>query len=94
MLAIARTLMGNQKLILLDEPSEGLAPVIVLQLAGAIREMRRQGMSVLLSEQNFGLARSVADRVYVLEGGRVQYAGAMASLAADAPAREALLGMQ
>jgi branched-chain amino acid transport system ATP-binding protein len=94
MLAIARTLMGNPKLVLLDEPSEGLAPVIVLQLAEAIREMRRQGISVLVSEQNLGLARGVADRAYVLESGHVRHAATMANFTADTRAREQLLGME
>jgi branched-chain amino acid transport system ATP-binding protein len=94
MLAIARTLMGNPKLVLLDEPSEGLAPVVVHQLADAIRELRRQGISVLLSEQNFGLARGVADRAYVLERGHVRRADTMANFAGDRAAREQLLGME
>ena len=93
MLAIARTLMGNPRLVLLDEPSEGLAPVIVSQLAEAIHEMQRQGVSILLSEQNFALARAVADRVYVLEGGHIRFAGTMEAFANDTSAREQLLGI-
>ena len=69
MLTIARTLMGNPSLLLLDEPSEGLAPRIVEQMIEAIREMKREGLSVLVSEQNLAFARLVAERVYVIEKG-------------------------
>ena len=70
MLAIARTLMGNPAAILLDEPSEGLAPVVVRQMAEAVRSLKRAGLGVLLCEQNPRFAASVADRVYRLEKGR------------------------
>jgi len=93
MLAIARTLMGNPRMVLLDEPSEGLAPVIVAQLMQAIRELRRAGVSVLLSEQNLALARAVADRAYVLASGHLQYAGTMQALAADTAVLQQLLGV-
>jgi branched-chain amino acid transport system ATP-binding protein len=69
MLAIARTLAGNPKAILLDEPSEGLAPRIVAQVAGAIREMKRAGVTVLLAEQSQRFVESVADRAYTVEKG-------------------------
>ena len=69
MLAIARTLAGNPKAILLDEPSEGLAPMIVAQVAGAIREMKRAGVTVLLAEQSRRFVESVADRAYTVEKG-------------------------
>jgi branched-chain amino acid transport system ATP-binding protein len=71
MLAIARTLMGNPAAILLDEPSEGLAPVIVRQMAEAVRNLKSAGLSVLLCEQNLRFAGDVADRVYRIEKGRV-----------------------
>ena len=71
MLAIARTLMGNPAAILLDEPSEGLAPVIVRQMAEAVRNLKRAGLGVLLCEQNPRFAGDVADRVYRIEKGRV-----------------------
>ena len=71
MLAIARTLMGNPAAILLDEPSEGLAPVIVRQMAEAVRNLKGEGLSVLLCEQNARFAGDVADRVYRIEKGRV-----------------------
>lgn len=83
MLTIARSLMGNPDLILLDEPSEGLAPLIVEQMATVIGEMRRDGVTVLLAEQNLHFAAGVADRAAVIEKGRIVWEGAMASLLAD-----------
>ncbi|MYN13286.1 ATP-binding cassette domain-containing protein [Pusillimonas sp. TS35] len=83
MLAVARALMGNPYLLLLDEPSEGVAPVVVEQLAAMILALKRRGASVLLSEQNIHFARLVADRAYVLERGVIRYEGAMDDLAAD-----------
>ena len=80
MLAIARTLMGNPKAVLLDEPFEGLAPVIVEGVAASIRELKREGLSVLLCEQNLRFARLVADRACVIEKGRLCYAGSLAGL--------------
>jgi len=77
MLTIARTLMGNPRAILLDEPSEGLAPVIVEQMARTIRELKTQGLTVLLCEQNLHFARQVADRAYVIEKGHVRRSGTM-----------------
>jgi branched-chain amino acid transport system ATP-binding protein len=71
MLAIARTLAGNPKAILLDEPSEGLAPVLVAQVAQAILELKRAGVAVLLAEQNAKFTGRVADRSYRLEKGRI-----------------------
>ncbi|MBI3504018.1 MAG: ABC transporter ATP-binding protein [Proteobacteria bacterium] len=93
MLTIARTLMGNPKLVLLDEPSEGLAPVIVEEMARTIRTLKAEGLSVLLSEQNLNFARAVADRAYVVEKGRIRYAGTMAALMEDAAARATFLGV-
>ena len=83
MLAIARTLMGNPTLILLDEPSEGLSPKIVEQLAATILDLRRERLTIVLSEQNLHFARGVADRATIIEKGRVRYCGTMAELAAD-----------
>jgi branched-chain amino acid transport system ATP-binding protein len=83
MLAIARTLMGNPAAVLLDEPSEGLAPVILELMADAVLRMKREGIAVLLSEQNFDFAAAVADRAYVIERGEIRYDGSMASLDAD-----------
>lgn len=93
MLAIARTLMGNPSCILLDEPSEGLAPLIVEQMVAAVRELRSSGVSVLLSEQNWPFAAAVADRAYIIEKGRIRYAGTMAELAADEAARARYLAV-
>ena len=77
MLTIARTLMGNPRAILLDEPSEGLAPVIVEQMARAIQELKAQGVTVLLSEQNLYFSAIVADRAFIIEKGAIRYAGSM-----------------
>ncbi len=93
MLTVARTLMGNPRLVMLDEPSEGVAPVIVEQMARSINEMKRQGLSVLLSEQNLHFADLVCDRAYVLEKGQVRFAGTMAELDADEATRRAYLSV-
>jgi branched-chain amino acid transport system ATP-binding protein len=81
MLTVARTLMGNPLLVLLDEPSEGVAPLIVEQMANTIVELKKQGLSILLSEQNIHFAQLVSDRVYVLEKGQIHWHGSMAQLA-------------
>ncbi|HTO63654.1 MAG TPA: ABC transporter ATP-binding protein [Bradyrhizobium sp.] len=81
MLTVARTLMGNPLLVLLDEPSEGVAPLIVEQMANTIIELKKEGLSILLSEQNVHFARLVSDRVYVLEKGQIRWHGSMAGLA-------------
>jgi len=81
MLTVARTLMGNPLLVLLDEPSEGVAPLIVEQMANTIIELKRAGVSILLSEQNVHFAQLVSDRAYVLEKGQIQWTGTMAQLA-------------
>ena len=83
MLTVARTLMGNPLLVLLDEPSEGVAPLIVEQMANTIIELKKEGLSILLSEQNIHFARLVSDRVYVLEKGGIHWQGTMAELAGD-----------
>ncbi|HET9716979.1 MAG TPA: ABC transporter ATP-binding protein [Pseudolabrys sp.] len=80
MLTVARTLMGNPLLVLLDEPSEGVAPLIVEQMANTILELKKQGLSILLSEQNIHFARLVSDRVYVLEKGQIHWNGSVAEL--------------
>jgi branched-chain amino acid transport system ATP-binding protein len=80
MLTIGRTLMGNPQALLLDEPSEGLAPVIVEQLANTVVELKASGLSILLCEQNLRFARAVADRALVMERGRIRFSGSMAEL--------------
>jgi branched-chain amino acid transport system ATP-binding protein len=93
MLTIARTLMGNPSLVLLDEPSEGLAPKIVEDMALAIRELKREGLSIVLSEQNLHFARLIADKAVVLERGRVRFAGTIAELDAAPEIRDAYLAV-
>lgn len=93
MLTVARTLMGNPYLVLLDEPSEGVAPVIVEQMVQMIQELKAAGVSLLLSEQNLHFAALVADRVYVLEKGEIRYSGSMGSLVSDDAARRAYLSV-
>jgi branched-chain amino acid transport system ATP-binding protein len=91
MLTIARTLMGNPRCILLDEPSEGLAPVIVEQMAGAILALKAEGVTVVLAEQNLHFAAGLADRAAVIETGRTIWSGPMAALREDATLRAAHL---
>lgn len=93
MLSVARTLMGNPRLVLLDEPSEGVAPIIVEQMADMIVELKKQGLSVLLSEQNVPFASAVSDRAYVLEKGQVRFAGTMSALDDDEEVRRQYLAV-
>jgi branched-chain amino acid transport system ATP-binding protein len=93
MLTIARTLMGNPSTILLDEPSEGLAPVIVEQMAAAISVLKREGLTVLLSEQNLHFANEVSDRAYLVERGHIRWEGKMAELQASPQLREQYLSV-
>ncbi|MBN9564224.1 MAG: ABC transporter ATP-binding protein [Alphaproteobacteria bacterium] len=93
MLAIARTLMGNPRAVLLDEPSEGLAPVILDQLVAAIRALREQGVAVLLAEQNFRFAARIAERAALIETGRIAWSGTLQELAADGGLRGRYLGV-
>lgn len=93
MLTVARTLMGNPYLVLLDEPSEGVAPVIVEQMAHMINELKAEGVSILLSEQNMHFAELVSDRAYVLEKGQIRYEGSMEDLAANQEIRQAYLSV-
>ena len=93
MLTVARTLMGNPYLVLLDEPSEGVAPVIVEGMVQMILELKAAGVSILLSEQNLHFATLVSDRAYVLEKGQIRYQGTMRELAADDEVRRAYLSM-
>ena len=93
MLTVARTLMGNPYLVLLDEPSEGVAPVIVEQMAQMILQLKAHGVSILLCEQNLHFARLVSDRAYVLEKGQIQFEGSMDALLAREAAGEKLVGV-
>jgi branched-chain amino acid transport system ATP-binding protein len=93
MLTVARTLMGNPYLVLLDEPSEGVAPVIVEGMVQMILELKAAGVSILLSEQNLHFAELVSDRAYVLEKGQIRYQGTMAELAADDEVRRTYLSV-
>jgi len=83
--------MGNPLLVLLDEPSEGVAPLIVEQMANTIIELKKEGLSILLSEQNIHFARMVSDRVYVLEKGQIHWQGSMAQLADSLDVQRAYL---
>jgi branched-chain amino acid transport system ATP-binding protein len=93
MLSVARTLMGNPRLVLLDEPSEGVAPIVVERMAEAIVEMKKLGLSVLLSEQNLPFSGLVADRVYILEKGHISWSGAMRELEASPEVQRQFLGV-
>jgi branched-chain amino acid transport system ATP-binding protein len=93
MLTVARTLMGNPQMVLLDEPSEGVAPLVVERMADAIVELKKGGLSVLLSEQNLHFAALVSDRVYILEKGHIGWAGSMRELEANPEAQRQFLGV-
>ena len=93
MLAIARTLMGNPTLLLLDEPSEGLAPVIVSEMITMLRRLRDSGVTILVAEQNLGFAAQLADTAVILETGRLVWSGEMAVLSADPELRLRFLGV-
>jgi branched-chain amino acid transport system ATP-binding protein len=83
MLTIARTLMGNPELLLLDEPSEGLAPIVVQQLGEQIKKLREEGMTILLCEQNAKFSLDLCDRLYILEKGQIRYSGSVADFHRD-----------
>ncbi len=91
MLTVARTLMGNPRVLLLDEPSEGLAPVIVRALGDQIAALKREGLTILLSEQNLKFAARLADRAYIIEKGEIRFDGPMAALMADEALRRKYL---
>jgi len=93
MLTIARTLMGNPELLLLDEPSEGLAPLVVDHLRQQIARLKRAGLTILLAEQNVEFSLTLADRVYVLEKGAIRFSGPAARLRDDDALRRALLAL-
>jgi branched-chain amino acid transport system ATP-binding protein len=93
MLAIARAMVEEQRLLLIDEPSKGLAPAIVQNLIAALRELKRTQTTVLLVEQNFAMAKALGDFVAVMDDGRVVHAGAMADLADDESLQRQFLGL-
>lgn len=93
MLAIARALLLNPHLLLLDEPSQGLAPLVVQDVFNVVRDMRNEGIAVLLVEQNVHAATRIVDRAYVLDNGRVVYEGSAAELAQDDERVRALAGV-
>jgi branched-chain amino acid transport system ATP-binding protein len=91
MLTVARTLMGNPLMVLLDEPSEGVAPVLVERMANTIVELKKEGLPILLSEQNLHFAELVSDRVYLLEKGHIGWSGTMADLSSSVEVQRQLL---
>ncbi len=91
MVAVARTLMGNPELLLLDEPSEGLAPLVVQTLLRQLQALKRTGATVLVSEQNLRFATELADRVYIIEKGEIRYRGTPGELAQDPDVRQKYL---
>jgi branched-chain amino acid transport system ATP-binding protein len=93
MLTIARTLMGNPELLLLDEPSEGLAPLVVKALLDDIRALKERGVTILLAEQGVDFSLALADRVYILEKGTIRYTGPAAELRANQELRNRLLSL-
>jgi branched-chain amino acid transport system ATP-binding protein len=93
MLAIGRALVGNPALLLVDEPSQGLAPIVVIELYRTIEELRKSGVSILLVEQNAMLALKVSQRAYVIDDGRVVYEGPAEKLAQDKARIATLMGL-
>jgi branched-chain amino acid transport system ATP-binding protein len=93
MLAIARAIVEPRELLLIDEPSKGLAPSIIRNLIDALRQLKQQDTTILLVEQNFQMAQALGDRVAVMDNGRIVHAGAMAELAEDEAMQQRLLGL-
>jgi branched-chain amino acid transport system ATP-binding protein len=93
MLACGRALVGNPRILLMDEPTEGLAPLLVREVGRVIGELKREGLSILLVEQNLPLALGVADRVHILSRGQIVYTGVPAALAADEDVKSRFLGV-
>jgi branched-chain amino acid transport system ATP-binding protein len=94
MLAIARAVIEDRALYLIDEPSKGLAPAIVATMARALKDLKREGATILMVEQNFSLARALGDHAAVMDEGRIVWTGAMAALAGDAALQERLMGLK
>jgi branched-chain amino acid transport system ATP-binding protein len=93
MLSIARAIVEPRKLLLIDEPTKGLAPAIVMALIECLKEIKRKGATILLVEQNFFAARELGDNVLVMDNGTIVHRGEMAALASDVPLQERLLGL-
>ena len=93
MLAVARAICEPRALLLIDEPSKGLAPSIIQNMVSALRELKSQHTTILLVEQNFLVAKALGDQVAVMDNGRIVHSGAMAELAADASMQQRLLGL-
>ncbi len=93
MLTIARTLMGNPKILLLDEPSEGLAPFVVKELTSQVRRLKMEGMPILLSEQNSSFTLKLSNRAYILEKGHVQWNGQVSELRENPEIMKKYLGV-
>jgi branched-chain amino acid transport system ATP-binding protein len=93
MLSIARAIVEPRRLLLIDEPTKGLAPAIIGALIDCLKEIKRAGVTILLVEQNFRVAREVGDDVLIMDNGRIVHIGAMAELAADTPLQNRLLGL-
>ena len=93
MLTVARTLMGNPDMLLLDEPSEGLAPLVVRDLAAQIERLKAEGITILLCEQNAKFATALSDRAYILEKGQVRFTGTIDELQDNAEVRQQYLGL-
>lgn len=93
MLSIARAMAEERRLYLIDEPTKGLAPAIVSTMATALRELKRQGASILMVEQNFSVARALGDHAAVMDDGRIVWSGPMATLAGDTALQERLMGL-
>ncbi|GHB46181.1 ABC transporter ATP-binding protein [Pseudovibrio japonicus] len=93
MLAVARAIIEPRKLLLIDEPTKGLAPAIINSVIAALKELKEMQTTILLVEQNFSMARAVGDTVAVMDDGRIVYSGKMAELAADADLQERLMGL-
>jgi len=93
MLAVGRALLANPSLLLMDEPSEGLAPVIIDRVGEILADLRRGGLSIFLVEQNYGLATALADTIYILSNGRVVWQGTPSELEGSASVRETYLGV-
>ena len=91
MLAVGRALMGNPRLLILDEPSEGLAPIVVEALADQIAALKAEGMTLLMAEQNLALALALADRISILDKGHVRFAGTAEEFEADESLRQEYL---